>query len=232
MKILMLSCTFPYPPSRGGTPIRTFNLMRYLSQRHSVTVVTQRAADVTDEEIEALRQYVDKLVVFPRPREDQSQRDMAGKLKRFGQFLIEGTPPSVMSIYSSQMQQWIDQAVESGAYDAITCEHSVNEIYVRPEWQQQLTTVVDVHSSVYATCKEQLATGTAEKPLRDRLNRPLLYRYEQRYCNKFSVIVATTEEDGEQLKSFYTAAELAVIPYGVELELFHYWVESADGHQL
>ncbi|MGF1491272.1 MAG: glycosyltransferase family 4 protein, partial [Microcoleaceae cyanobacterium] len=52
------------------------------------------------------------------------------------------------------------------------------------------------------------------------------------YCNKFSVIVATAEEDGEQLQSFNPAAELAVIPNGVDLELFPYRVESPDGHQL
>ena len=41
MRILMISATFPYPPSLGGTQIRTFYLLRHLAQRHTVTLVTQ-----------------------------------------------------------------------------------------------------------------------------------------------------------------------------------------------
>ncbi|MGL4497793.1 MAG: glycosyl transferase family 1, partial [Planktothrix sp.] len=47
MKILMLSSTFPYPPTRGGTQVRTFHLMKYLTQRHHVTLLTQRGPNVT-----------------------------------------------------------------------------------------------------------------------------------------------------------------------------------------
>ncbi|BAU40819.1 hypothetical protein O77CONTIG1_00625 [Leptolyngbya sp. O-77] len=38
----MLSSTFPYPPTRGGTEVRTFHLLRWLAQRHEVTLLTQR----------------------------------------------------------------------------------------------------------------------------------------------------------------------------------------------
>ncbi len=87
MKILMISSTFPYPPSRGGTQVRTFNLLKYLTQNHSITVVTQRSPDVTDEEIEGLKQYVDELVIFLRPQTSAATGGTRGKIQRFGQFL-------------------------------------------------------------------------------------------------------------------------------------------------
>lgn len=232
MNILMLSATFPYPPSKGGTPIRTFNLLKSISQRHPVTLVTQRSDDVSDREVEELREYVDKLVIFPRPSEDQTQTGTWAKAQRLSQFILEGTPPSVRSIYSEAMQNWIDDWVKAGKCEAITCEHSVNEIYIRPEWKHHLKTVVDVHSSVYGTCRQQLETNTAEKPLRDRLNLPLLKRYEQRYCSKFSVIVATTEEDREQLQAFNPEAKFEIIPNGVDLEQFPQRPEDPGGHKL
>ena len=43
------------------------------------------------------------------------------------------------------MQQWIDQAVEKKQFDVISCEHSINEIYIRQEWQQPRT-VINCHS--------------------------------------------------------------------------------------
>ena len=227
MKILILSSTFPYPPSRGGTEVRTFNLLKYLSQRHDVILGTVRSPDVTDAQIDELRQQVSKLAVFDNL--DQVSSGITDKIQRFSQFLQSGTPPNVLSRYSPAMQNWVDELVTTGSCDAITCEHSVNEIYIRPEWRQKVLTVVNIHSSVWGTCKQILETGTSEKPLRDQLNLPLLARYEKRYCSKFSRIVATTSTDKQQLLEllsqrkmekridYFSIPTIEVIPNGVDL---------------
>ena len=286
MKILMLSSTFPYPPSRGGTQVRTFNLLQYLSLRHDVILGTVRSPDVTDAQIDALRQQVAELAVFPNPQvppqpplvkgglrldpepdgdflppplnqgedffppplnkggAEGGFSEIIGKFHRFGRFLLSGTPPNVLSSYSQAMQNWADELVTAGKCDAVTCEHSVNEIYVRPEWRQKVLTVANIHSSVWGTCREMLATGTSEKPLRDRLNLPLLARYEKRYCSKFSRIVATTSTDREQLlellsppvrvrgKQDFFVPPIDVIPNGVDLAQFPYRSIDPGGHTL
>jgi len=286
MKILMLSSTFPYPPSRGGTQVRTFNLLQYLSLRHDVILGTVRSPDVTDAQIDALRQQVTELAVFPNPQvppqpplakgglrldpepdgdflppplnqgedffppplnqggTEGGFSEIIGKFHRFSRFLLSGTPPNVLSSYSQAMQNWADELVTAGKCDAVTCEHSVNEIYVRPEWRQKVLTVANIHSSVWGTCREMLATGTSEKPLRDRLNLPLLARYEKRYCSKFSRIVATTSTDREQLlellsppvrvrgKQDFFVPPIDVIPNGVDLAQFPYRSIDPGGHTL
>ncbi|MEH1808901.1 glycosyltransferase family 4 protein [Nostoc sp.] len=238
MNILMLSSTFPYPPTRGGTQVRTFNLLKYLSQRHTVTLATQREGDVTDAEVAGLRDYVDHLAIFERPP-DSRTTGILKKIQRFGRFLQQGTPPSVLNRYSVEMQTWVDNWVEAGKCDVITCEHSVNEIYVRclrratpTHFQKQLKTIVNIHSSVYASCQNQLATGISENSLRDKINLPLLRRYEQNYCAKFSAIVATTEEDKIQLQEFNPNSEITVIPNGVDLVSFPYRTTDPEGHRL
>ncbi len=110
----MLSATFPYPPTRGGTQVRTFNLLKYLSQRHSITLVTQRDATVTDAEIAGLQDCVDSLVVFERPAEPGTSAGILNKLQRFSSFLQQGTPPSVLNRYSSEVQEWVDNVVQAG----------------------------------------------------------------------------------------------------------------------
>ncbi|MBD2569557.1 glycosyltransferase family 4 protein [Anabaena lutea] len=220
MKILILSSTFPYPPTRGGTQVRTFNLLKYLSQRHSITLVTQRESDVTESEIADLRDCVDNLVVFERPPDTGTTAGIPQKIQRLGTFLLKGTPPSVLNRYSVEMQTWVDNFVKAGKCDVITCEHSVNEIYIRPHFQKQVKTIVNIHSSVYGSCLNQLATGTSENKLRDKINLPLLRRYEQNYCSKFSNIVVTTIEDKQQLQQLNQNAEIAVIPNGVDLVTF------------
>lgn len=235
MKILMLSSTFPYPPSRGGTEIRTFNLLKYLQQRHAVTLVTQRHAGVTDAEVAALRSAVAELVLFNLPEPPKSAHSInriSGQIKRFATALLSNTPPNVLHRYSPEMQNWISAAVRSNTYDAVTCEHSVNEIYIQPEFRQSLKTVVDVHSSVYAWTRNHLEMNASQNAWRDRLYLPLLKRYEQRYCAKFSQIVVTTEDDRQELLRFNPDAQTAVIPNGVDLDLFPYRNHDPSSYDL
>ncbi|MBE9168091.1 glycosyltransferase [Pleurocapsales cyanobacterium LEGE 06147] len=230
MKILMLSSTFPYPPTKGGTQVRTFNLLRHLNQKHHVTLVTQKDNEIPEETIVALRGWVTELKVFPR--EPVVEGGILNKIERFGKFWQQGTPPNVLHSYSVEIQKWIDKAVVAGKFEAITCEHSVNEIYVRPQWKRHLQTVVNIHSSVYRTCQNQLATATSENKLRDRLYLPLLLRYEKRFCQKFSQIVVTTEEDRQQILTFNSQSKVAVIPNGVDLVTFPYRNTDPGGRQL
>jgi len=230
MNILMISSAFPYPPTRGGTQGRTFNLLKYLSKNHDITLIVQRTADVSDEEVEKLGNFVSELVVFPRPRD--AKTGIIAKLQRLAQFLQTGTPPNVLFGYSQEMQNWIDRAVNSQKFSVITSEHSVNEIYIRPQWQQQIRTVIDVHSSLYQTCKSQLEIGVSSQELRDRLYLPLLRRYEQKTVQKFSKIVVTTDDDQKQMEEFAPNGEIYLIPNAVDLDLFPYRPEEPAGHNL
>ena len=162
MNILMISSAFPYPPTRGGTQGRTFNLLKYLSKNHDITLIVQRTADVTDEEVGKLGNFVSELVVFPRPRD--AKTGIIAKLQRLAQFLQQ------------EMQNWIDRAVNSQKFSVITSEHSVNEIYIRPQLQQQIRTVIYLHSYLYQTCKSQLEIGVSSQEFRYRPYLPLLRR--------------------------------------------------------
>ncbi|MEA5598557.1 glycosyltransferase family 4 protein [Rivularia sp. UHCC 0363] len=232
MNILMLSSTFPYPPTRGGTQVRTFNLLKYLQRNHRVTLVTQPEAGVTETEIAQLRDYVDELVLFNRPHDSGTTGGILKKVQRLTKFVSEGIPPSVLNRYSVDMQNWIDRHIEASKYDTITSEHSVNEIYVRPHFQKKVRTVVNVHSSVYGTCLNQLQNGISENSLRDKINLPLLRRYEKNYCGKFSAIVATTAEDKIQLQEFNAISEITVIANGVDLVMFPNRTADPGGHRL
>ncbi len=224
MNILMISSTFPYPPSRGGTEIRTFNLLKYLQQHHCVTLVAQHDSRVSQAEIDQLRQWVHQLVLFPLPPDPNSSNPLAGTVKKVGRFaesMLQSTPPNVLHRYSPQMQAMIDQWVESGKCDVITCEHSVNEIYVRPAFSAKVTTVVDIHSSVAGWTRNHLEMGASPHELRDRLYLNLLLeRYEKRYAAKFTHLVVTTDDDKSQFSKFQSQAQIHVIPNGVDLELF------------
>ena len=234
MNILMLSATFPYPPTRGGTAVRTFNLLKFLKQQgHHITMGTLIAQDVSHEDVTALRDWVDELGVFQRPFDNVQKTGAIGKLTRLANFAVSGLPPSVTTTRSLTMQNWINEKIASAQFDAITCEHSVNEIYVPKNISALIPkSVVNIHSSVYGTCAHQLANGTAENALRDRLTLPLLKRYEQRYCQKFSDLVVTTAEDRRQMSELSGKEPIHVIPNGVDLDLFGMRSQDPNGQRL
>ena len=82
MNILMLSSTFPYPPDRGRKQLRTFHLLKYLSNSHHVTFLTQRDEQISDEEVETLAEHVAELVIFPVEEVSESE-GIIGKSQTF-----------------------------------------------------------------------------------------------------------------------------------------------------
>jgi glycosyltransferase involved in cell wall biosynthesis len=128
------------------------------------------------------------------------------------------------------MMEWIDGWVSLGNCEAITCEHSVNEVFVRPTYRQQVArVVVDIHSSLYGTIRNHLDMGTEEKPLRDRIYLPLLRRYERGYVKKFTDLVLTTQEDRQFFEPIAGSTPLHVVPNGVDLAVFPYRSKDPGG---
>ncbi|MEM9245601.1 MAG: glycosyltransferase family 4 protein [Cyanobacteria bacterium P01_F01_bin.153] len=233
MNILMISTTLPYPPTAGGTEVRTYHLLAQLSQRHSVTLVTQPWHDSPPDYIAALEEIAAEVVTFSRAPEPPG--GLPNKVKRFGRFLWDAVPPHVRYGQTPEMQQWIDQAVAAKKFDVITCEHSVNEIFIRPEWRQDhpdLRLVVDIHSSVYAACRDRLDTSTSDRPLRDRLSLNLFKRYEKNYCEKFSALVVTTPDDFTPIHSLAPQLPIDTIPNGVDFSRFPMRDKDPGGQKL
>ncbi|MGD1850543.1 MAG: glycosyltransferase family 4 protein [Cyanophyceae cyanobacterium] len=233
MNILMISTTLPYPPTAGGTEVRTYHLLAQLSQRHRVTLVAQPWHDTPPEYVAALEEIAVDVVTFPRAPEPPG--GLPNKVKRFGRFLWDAVPPHVRYGQTPAMQQWIDQAVAAKKFDVITCEHSVNEIFIRPEWRQDysdLRLVVDIHSSVYAACRDRLDTSTSDRPLRDRLSLNLFKRYEKNYCEKFSALVVTTPDDFTPIHALAPQLPIDTIPNGVDFSRFPLRDQDPGGQKL
>ena len=95
MHILMILSTFTYPPSRGGTEIRTFNLLKYLLRNHDVTLATHNTTGVSKEEIAGLQKLVKELIIFPMAPEP-SAYGFLGKGRRIANSLVSTTPRNIL----------------------------------------------------------------------------------------------------------------------------------------
>ncbi len=232
MKILIVSSTFPYPPIQGKTQMRTFSFLKYLNQRHEITLVTQLPEQVIEEDLLTLRQQVKNCIIFPSVTRETNSSGFLERAKQLGVFFQQGTPPRFLSHYSLKIQECLDQAVDSEEFDLLTCEGSSNEIYVRPQWREKLPTIINIHRSVCETYKHQTETQTNESGLRNQINLPLLRRYERQYCNKFSAIVAASKPQRQLLKNLKIESPITLIPNGLDLSVFPKRAANQGGQRI
>ena len=235
MRLLVLSLnTFPYPPSHGAAEVRTFNLLRQIGPHFDITLVAHETPNATGENIQTLKTWVKDIKTFPLPDKQDPQQDRSPlkQALRLAQFVITATPPSVNFRFSPEVYGWVTQELETGNYDAVVCEHGVNEMYVHPKFRERIKTVADIHSSVYGWVLDHLEAGASENPMRDRLYLPLLARYEKRYCAKFTHLVVTTKHDRGHLKKLVPDANINIVTTGVDLETSPYRSHDPGGHKL
>ncbi|MGP0129338.1 MAG: glycosyltransferase family 4 protein [cyanobacterium endosymbiont of Rhopalodia musculus] len=216
----MVSSTFPYPPIQGKTQMRTFSLLKHLNKRHDLTLVTQFPEQIIEEDINSLRQQVENCIIFPSVNREANSSGFLNKAKQLGVFFQQGTPPRFLSHYSLKIQECLDQAIDSGEFDLLTCEGSSNEIYVRPQWREKLPTLINIHRSVWGTYKHQTKTQATESGLRNQINLPLLRRYEKQYCGKFLSVVTTSKTEQKLLKDLKLETPVTLIPNGLDLSRF------------
>ncbi|MGG6296466.1 glycosyltransferase [Leptolyngbya sp. AN02str] len=216
----MLSSTFPYPPSLGGTEMRTFHLARHLGQHHPVTLVTQASPTVSAVDQAQLGKVVAQLVVFPMPLVSYQSGRGWHKLRRYVHSAWLGTPVNVLHRFHPDLASWVEAQVQQQAFDVVTCEHGVNAVYVprREDWP--IPAVLNAHSFGSGWLRNQLAMGASEHPWRDRLTLPIVERYERRFARQFVHAVVTTETDRQQGCALCSELPISVVPNGVDLSLF------------
>ncbi|MDJ0730197.1 MAG: glycosyltransferase family 4 protein [Crocosphaera sp.] len=232
MKILVISSLFPYPPIQGKAQVRTFSFLKHLNTNYDITLVTQEPERVLEEDIDALEQHISNCIIFPTVAYQDNAKGLLETAKQLGVFFQQGTPPGFLSHYSIAIQEWLDKAIESGKFDILLCEGSANEIYVRPEWQKKIPTVIDIHRSVYGMYKHQIETQANDSGLREQLSLPLLRRYEKQYCHKFAAVVVANQAEQQILKNLKLEVPITLVPNGLNLQVFPKRSSNQSGHRI
>ena len=228
----MLCSTFPYPPSKGRKQLRTFHFLQHLVTRHQITLVTQRSDDVTDEEVDILRQQLAELVVFPAITTNREPAGLIDRAKRLGTFIQQRTPPDILDTYSDAIATWVREAIENRQFDVVTCEGSDDEIYIDPQWREKLGVVLNLYASEYSRYKQQLEAASSDNEIKDRISLGLRKRYEQGYLEKFNVIVTVTAKERRIVKELVVESQIKVISNGVDLTKFPRRISNQGGQRI
>ena len=204
MKILMLTPYLPYPPSEGGQ-VRSYKLIKLLSQRHQITLVCYSRQHNTPDQVAHLKQFCKRVFVIER-----------GKTWTLKNILRTGFSqyPFLVSIYNSPGTKTIlTEALASDTFDLIHAEMS----YTLPYLPQHDLPVILVEQTIMSRIfGHQIGVDP-------RLwFRPLMWidvqkmkYWEKYFWEKASRLIAVSDEDATVMKQLLPGLRVEVVPNGV-----------------
>lgn len=215
MKILMLTPYLPGQLSSGGA-VRSYNLIKSLSQKHDISVFCYIRSDKEKEFISELKKYCKKVIVFKR-RKAWSPVNI----------LLSGfTPfPFLVSIYLSRsFRKEIVNELSREKYDLIHAE----TFYVMTNIPATTIPTILVEQTIEYQVYQHFVDN-----LKFFFVKPLLYLdvlklkfWERYYWRKAGKVVAVSEADRKTMLSLEKSLDVALVPNGVDLNLFRPAVKS------
>src|ERR1700694_4941374 len=219
LRILMLASAPPYPPL-GGTPMRTYQLLRHLARRHQVFLLTYDEPN-TAEAAAALAQLGVALKVV-RARRPQ------GAGKRWLQIATVFSRASHQhrSLYSAAMQQAISRRLAGNDIDLVLVERSQMSGFA---FGSRPVLVLNEHNLDYEALYRSFTT---ERSIARKLYNLVEYvkfrRAERAAWARFDGCVITSERERAVIDAHLPRKPTAAVLNGVDLEHFQPSTAPAD----
>lgn len=205
----MITPYLPFPLHSGGQ-IRTYNLIKNLSQNHQITLFSFIRSRQEEKYIQKLKPFCHKVSVFKRRR--------AWDLRNI--FLAGLTPyPFLVSIYLSQkVKAAIATELNSGKYDLIHAE----TFYVMPNLPKTNIPVLLVEQTI-----EYLVYQRYVEDFKFFFLKPLLYfdvlkikLWEKYFWGKSASLAAMSEADKAIMQKTVKRQNVGVVANGVDISFF------------
>lgn len=206
----MLTPYLPFPPSSGGQ-IRSYNLIKYLSKKHDITLFSLIKDDSEKKYIKELGRFCRKVFVFKRSRSPWTLRNII--LTGLGPYpflVIRNLAPEEKGAIASELSK--------EKYDLIHAE----TFYVMPHIPKTKIPVLLVEQTI-----EYLVYKHYVNNLRNPLARAILgidvtklKYWEKVYWRKAKRAVAVSSADKKEMLALASELTVDIVPNGVNLDFF------------
>jgi glycosyltransferase involved in cell wall biosynthesis len=211
MKILMLVPFLPNIRTSGGQT-RWYNIIKYLSKEHEITLFSLIKDEAEKQFIPELEKYCKKVRVFTRPKSPFTLRNIL--MTGFSWY-----PFLVIRNFSLEEKHALSEELAQNEYDIIHAE----TFYVFPHIPQK-TKVPTILVEQTIEYQVYLHYVIHEAPL---LLKPIflldvlkLQFWEKYFWNKANRLVAVSDEDKKIMQKLIPQVEVDIIPNGVDAKYF------------
>jgi polysaccharide biosynthesis protein PslH len=214
MKLLWIKAGGLVPPDTGGK-IRSYNILRQLAQRHSVTFLSFYA-EHADDEHPHLNKIFDHVVNIPLKLPAPKS---AAELIEYGLQLFSSEPYGIAKYCRTVVRKRVRSLLSKETFDVIVCDF-VFAAGVVP-WELPIPKVLFTHN-VEATIWRrhyEVATNPFWKSI-SLLEWRKMERAELRYLRLADRVLTVSNSDRDAFAAFLDPATITVIPTGVDIEYF------------
>ena len=203
MKILMVTPYVPYPPSSGGQ-IRTYNLLKYLSQNNEITLVSLYKSNEEKKYELYLKKYCKRIYLCKRP-------SSPWQFKNIFKTIFSSSPFLVVRNYSDEAKTIINELLLFEKFDVIHAE----TFYVMPHIPETKVPTVLVEQTIEYKVYKHFVNSL---PFYLRL---LVYfdidivklkYWERFYWKKANTVVVVSSSDEKLIKSEEPLLKTSIIP--------------------
>ena len=201
----MLTPYLPYPPSEGGQ-VRSYKLIKLLSKKHDITLVSFSRQHNTQDQVNHMKQFCRKVIVIERGKAWTIQNILRAGFSRY---------PFLVSIYySPKMKEILRLELEKGDYDLIHAEMSYTLPYLPKEHNLPIILVEQTIMSRIFLHQAKTDKRLWFRPFM-RFDIAKMRRLEKYYWKKVDRVVTVSEEDAEVVKKVIPGLRVDVVPNGV-----------------
>jgi polysaccharide biosynthesis protein PslH len=214
MKMLWVKAGGLVPPDTGGK-IRSYNILRELARRHSVTFFSFYGAHASDLHPE-LKNVFDRVVCLPlslpAPKSSAEMLD-------YGARLLSREPYGITKYCRPEVRRRLSELLQQENYDVILCDFMVAAGVI--PWDSPTPKVLFTHN-VEATIWRrhyQVATDPLWKAI-SWLEWRKMEAAELRYLRLADRVLTVSDTDRDAFAAFLDPNKLTVIPTGVDVDYF------------
>ncbi|MBU2310054.1 MAG: TIGR03087 family PEP-CTERM/XrtA system glycosyltransferase [Alphaproteobacteria bacterium] len=213
-KILYLCHRIPYPPNKGDK-IRSFNLLKALSEQYEVHL-----GCFIDDDFDY--QYIDKLAQWCVEYKCRPQKKWRAKLKGLTSFFT-GQPITIPYYSDVQLQRWVDYTLEEYQIDTVVIfSSSMAQFVDKPQYSNlhRVLDFVDVDSDKwrqYADNHDGLMRWIYQR------EHKLLQKSEQHYCERFDHSLFVSQNEAklfQELMPEHLSEKIHPLLNGVDIDFF------------
>ena len=222
MKILWVKAGGLVPPDTGGK-IRSYNILRELARRHSVTFFSFYAAHEGDLH-PSLQDVFDRVVCVPLSLpEPKSRTEMGEYVVR----LLSSQPYGIAKYCRPEVRRRLLALLKEETYDVILCDF-IFAAGVIP-WDQPTPKILFTHN-VEATIWRrhyEVASNRFWKAV-SWLEWRRMEAAERRYLRLADHVLTVSDSDRDAFAPFVEAGKLTTIPTGVDVDYFQPMPEAEE----
>ncbi len=211
MRVLLLTQVLPYPPD-SGPKVKTYHVLKYLAEKHQVTLVSfVRDTDKT-EYIQHLETLCERVITVPIKR--APLRD----LLFLGKSLLTNQPWMMLRDERPEMRAALQQLAETTQFDVVHADQLNMGQYALSFVKSRK--VLDLHNALWVLYQRMASTLPLHNPMKYLLMRDwrLLKTYEGKMCRDFDAVTAVSEEDKQSLIEAGAPTDIQVIPIAIDID--------------